>query len=891
MVSFVAVHRDRVRLGQALARLISVGLIVGGICGAQAIPTFQHHVRPLFEQRCIACHGEVASAGLDLRNLEAAVRGSSSGPVILPGDPTGSVLWKKIASDEMPIGGAPLSTEEKRLVREWIEKGHFPQRDLAAEALEAEQRVRKAAKGVWAFRPPVKGPAPEAASGSPGSTPIDAFVLQKLEGVGLALNPEADRETLIRRAYLDLTGLPPSPEEVSAFVEDESSRAYEELVDRLLASPAYGERWARHWMDVAGYADGNGFLGDEPRTHAWQYRDWVIRALNSDMPYDEFLIAQLAGDQVADWRPGHPLTPKAADLLRATGFLRLTADGTDNQTIYQIDKQWDAFHMMTEVTTEAVIGINMNCVRCHDHKFDPFLQTDYYRIMAIYRPVFDPDPVFPPPPDRNWLAANVGSGPWPARFVLNADQETIDRFEALHAAEPTRRDVGEKKKEAESDWRRKRFSELGEPLRSELLAVLDTPLAERTAQQTDLLTEHETRFKIEDDELAALYPEYAAVKTQYEANQTLAKEIQPEMIWAAWDVTTKPPIQHVLLRGSYESPGEAVAPGVPVVLDDPENPFLVPSPPKNSEHTGRRLAFAEWLTKPDHPLTARVIANRVWQYHFGRGIVATPDDFGSQGAPPTHPELLDWLAVSLIEHDWSLKWLHREVMLSAVYRQSSNVDEAKYRLDEPNNLLGRWEPRRLEAEAIRDAVLEVSGLLNRTMYGDPIALCSAPDGNYLPETSGRIDGKKINGFEFDPPPCEEPAGKPAPDRDPNRRSIYLQIRREAAAGFLEAFDQPLMDTNASVRFRSAVPKQALSALHNPLMMEASASLASRVRDEAGEDLVAQVSRAIELVYSRPASEAEVSFGFSRISATADEEKGLRLFCQALLGSSEFLYIN
>ena len=350
--------------------------------------------------------------------------------------------------------------------------------------------------------------------------------------------------------------------------------ASEQLIDRLLASPAYGERWAHHWMDVAGYADGNGFLGDEPRTHAWQYRDWVIRALNHDMPYDEFLVAQIAGDQIADWRPGEPLTKEAADLLRATGFLRLTADGTDNQSIYQIDKQWDALHMMTEVTTEAVMGINMNCVRCHDHKFDPFLQADYYRIMAIYRPVFDPDSEFPPPPDRNWLAANVGSGAWPARFVLNADQETIDQFEALHAAAPTRRDVGAKKKAAEADWWRKRFSELYDPLRSELPTVLDTPLAERTAQQTDLLTAQESRFKIEDDELDALYPEYATAKAGYEANQAGAQEIQPEMIWAAWDVTAEPALQHILLRGSYESPGGAVEPGVPVVLGRRGEPVL-----------------------------------------------------------------------------------------------------------------------------------------------------------------------------------------------------------------------------------------------------------------------------------------------------------------------------
>ena len=887
----------RARIAQAIRPYAATAIAcLLALCSADAIrsqatPTFQHDVLPLMQQRCIACHGEPASAGLDLRTLDAVMQGSSGGPAVEPGDPESSVLWKKIASDAMPVGADPLSTEEKRLIREWIEKGQFPKRDREAEEASAVARALEDAEGVWAFESPVKQSAPEVENAGQARTPIDAFVLKKLEDAGTSLNPEAARTTLIRRAYLDLTGLPPSPEDVSAFAEDHSPRAYEDLIDRLLDSPAYGERWARHWMDVAGYADGNGFLGDEPRTHAWQYRDWVIRALNDDMPYDEFLIAQIAGDQVADWRPGEPLSAEAADLLRATGFLRLTADGTDNQTIYQIDKQWDAFHMMTEVTTEAVMGINMNCVRCHDHKFDPFLQKDYYRIMAIYRPVFDPDPVFPPPAETNWLPANVGSGSWPARFLLNADQRAIDRFIEAQTASPTRSEVKAKQAEVTADWRRKQYQELDEPLRSRLLAILDTPSEERAASETALLGEQEARFRISAEELAALYPDFAAMKAEHERNDARAKAIRPEMIWAAWDVTTEPATQHVLMRGSYESPGDPVEPGVPVILDDPSDPFTIPEQPEGSFHTGRRLAFAKWLTKPDHPLTARVIANRVWQYHFGEGIVATPDDFGSQGAPSTHPELLDWLAVSLIEHDWSLKWLHRQIMTSNVYRQSSKVSDAKYLLDEPNKLLGRWQPRRLEAEAIRDSILQVSGMLNRTMYGDPIALCSAEDGNFLPERSGRIDGQKISGFEFDPPPCEEPDGELAPSRDPNRRSIYLQIRREAAAGFLEAFDQPLMDTNASVRFRSAVPKQALSSLHNPLTMDASKRLAERARTEAGDDLVAQVRRAIELTYSRPATEQEVAFGFSQIEKHDDEAKGLRLFCQALLGSSEFLYLN
>ncbi len=866
--------------------------LIAAFCGTliAAAPTFQHDVLPIMEQSCISCHGEQGDAGLDLRTLEGVMKGGESGPAVQPGKPEASVLWAKIASDEMPIEGSPLSDAEKNLIRDWIEHGQFPTTDAKAPSVSPVERVREQAKSYWSFQRPVKHDAPQVKDVAQVRTAIDAFILEKLEAIGTSLNPEADRETLMRRAYLDLTGLPPTPEEVRAFVKDESPRAYEDLVDRLLDSPAYGERWARHWMDVAGYADGNGFLGDEPRTHSWQYRDWVIKALNKDMPYDEFLVRQIAGDQIVDWKMGERLSPEAIENLQATGFLRLPADGTDNQTIYEIDKQWDAFLGMTEVTTKALMGININCFRCHDHKFDPFLQKDYYRIMGIYQSVYDPDPTFPPK-DTHWLPANVGSGDWPARFIPNATQAEMDRYLELQKAGPSFRDVFRKRNEAKSKWLKEQFQTLDEPLRSQMLEIADIPAGKRTEAQVELFNTESGKFEITNDELSKLSPELARLEKQAKENAAKAAAAKPELIWAAWDVTTEPNPTHVLVRGSYEAPGDVVEPGVPVILDDPDNPFTIPDQPEGSQTTGRRLAFAKWLTRPEHPLTARVIANRVWQYHFGQGIVATPDDFGSQGAAPTHPELLDWLAVSLIEHDWSLKWLHRQIMLSNAYRQSSKTDHAKYLLDEPNKLLSRWQPRRLEAEAVRDSVLQVSGLLNTEMYGEPIALCSAPDGNYLPETSGRIDGENLRGFDFTPPPCEEPKGELDPQRDPNRRSIYVQIRRLAAAGFLEAFDQPLMDTNVSVRFRSAVPKQALSSLHNPLMMKASESLAERAAAETGNDSVGKIRRAIELVYSRPATEAEIAFGFGQIDKQEDKDKGFRLFCQALLGSSNFLYID
>ncbi|MFN7923021.1 MAG: PSD1 and planctomycete cytochrome C domain-containing protein [Bryobacteraceae bacterium] len=847
------------------------------------VPTFQHDVLPLFEKRCTSCHGPTKTQNLDLRTLEGVMKGGASGKVVEPGKPESSFLWKKIASDAMPLGGVQLTADEKALVRRWIEHGQFPG------TASGEKSLTERARKFWAYQKPVKAPLPKVANAAQVRNPVDAFVLSKLEAKGLRLNRDAARERLIRRAYFDLTGLPPTPDEVRTFVADKSSDAYPALIERLLASEHYGERWARHWLDTAGYADGNGFLGDEPRTHAWRYRDWVIRALNRDMPYDEFVRQQLAGDQLVEWKMGERLSPEAIDKLTSTGFLRLTPDGTDNQSIYEIDKQYDAMHAAMEVPMKALMGIGFACARCHDHKFDPILQKDYYRIMAAIRTVYDPDEVFPPK-NTKWLAANIGSGEWPARFVPNATKEEMDKYLAVQKEASKSRPLIFLLNDAREKWRIAQLEKLEEPARTEALAAAKTPDAKRDEKQKLLMKEYTEKYKVTDAELEKFDPSLKEAREKQNAMAAKLKAVRPEMVWAAWDVSPKA-MTRVLLRGDFESPGDAVEPGVPIVLDDPKNPFVPAKASPDSPHTGRRLAFAQWLTKPDHPLTARVIVNRVWQHHFGSGIVSTPDDFGSQGARPTHPELLDWLAVGLVEHGWSLKWLHREIMLSSTYRQSSDASPEALKNDGPNKLLSRWPARRLEAEAVRDAVLSASGLLNSAMYGDPVALCSAPDGNYIPDTSGRIDGERIRGFNFDPPACKPAAGTLAGQRDPNRRSIYVQIRRVAASGFLVAYDAPLMDNNVSLRFRSALPQQSLAALHDPLMLDSAKALASRTKQDAGDDMVARVRRAIELSYSRPAAESEIAFGFGEIGKQSDREHGLTMFCQALLGSNDFLYVD
>ena len=851
---------------------------------AAQVPTFQHDVLPLFEKRCTSCHGAARTSNLDLRTLESLMKGGASGQVVEPGKPDASFLWKKISSDAMPLGGTQLTADEKALVRRWIEQGQFPGAAKSAERVFSER-----ARRFWSYQKPVKHQPPVVANAAQVRNPIDGFVLSRLEQKGLRLNREASREKLIRRAYFDITGLPPTPGEVKAFVAGNRPGAYAALLDRLLASDRYGERWARHWLDTAGYADGNGFLGDEPRTHAWRYRDWVIRALNRDLPYDEFVRQQLAGDQMADWKMGEKLSPNAVEKLTATGFLRLTPDGTDNQSIYEIDKQYDTLHAAVEVPMKALMGLSLACARCHDHKFDPILQKDYYRIMAAIRTVYDPDDVFPPK-NTKWLPANLGSGEWPSRFVPNAAKEQMDAYLKVQKEAASSRPVIFLLLAARDKWREAQLEKLAEPMRTEALAAARTPDAKRSGEQKRLMKEYGEKFKIADEELEKLDPAIKQARDTQNAVAAKLKSVRPEMVWAAWDVSPKA-VTRVLMRGDFESPGDEVEPGVPAILDDPRNPYVPAKPAPGSPHTGRRLAFAEWLTKPDHPLTARVIVNRVWQHHFGTGIVSTPDDFGSQGARPTHPELLDWLAVGLVENGWSLKWLHKEIMMSATYRQASGASPAALAADEPNKLLSRWPARRLEAEAVRDAVLAASGTLNLDMYGDPVALCTAPDGNWIPDSTGRIDGERIRGFDFDPPPCK-PAAKDLPvGRSPNRRSIYVQIRRVAAAGFLTAFDAPLMDNNVSVRFRSALPRQALAALHNPVMLDSAAALATRTRADAGDDMVARIRRAIELAYSRPAAESEIAFGFGAIGRQSDAEAGLAKFCQALLGSNDFLYLD
>lgn len=775
--------------------------------------------------------------GLDVRSIASLMSGGSSGPAIKPRDPDASLLVKQLAEGKMPMGGEPLSTEEVQLVRAWIEQGRFPSLDAALDEAR-KAKITDKERNHWAFRTPVRHDAPEVKSAGRVRTPIDAFVLAKLEERGWELNPDADRAQLIRRAYLDLTGLPPSPEKVRSFVTDPDPAAYEILIETLLASPHYGERWGRHWLDVAGYSDSVGNAADELRPLSWEYRDWVIRAFNADKPYDQFLREQLAGDQIVNYDPDAKPRPDQIDSLIATGFLRLPPDITDTQTIYQVDKWFDAQQTTVETSMKAILGLTFGCARCHDHRFDPILQEDYYKLTAVYQAAFDPE---------NWVPAALDFGHWPTRYILDAGPEHKQAYiqAALEEYPAIRRERN--RVNAEYAKLRRMLREEGSAQASESIRLEDGDLDDYS-----------------DGRIDELYPELAARAAEVRRREQAYEELMPRRIWGLWDVSKEPSAAYILIRGNYLAPGPAVDPGIPTVLDDPDNPFKFPEPKPEWHHTGRRLTLANWLTKPDHPLTSRVIVNRVWQYHFGEGIVRTPDDFGSQGAPPTHPELLDWLAVDFVENGWSFKHLHRQIMLSSAYRQSSAERPGQMADDPSNKLLWRKQPLRLDAEALRDSLLAVSGRLDRKMFGEYEPLTQGPDGQWIVNT--------------------EKGGSD------NRRSLYLTNRRSGTHGFLLTFDAPPMDnSNMPQRFRSALPTQSLALMNNRFVLESASALAARVEKEA-DDLETRARRLFELLYGREPGIDELRLVHNAIETAQDEKTAWRTLSQALLASNEFLYV-
>ncbi|OWK37856.1 DUF1553 domain-containing protein [Fimbriiglobus ruber] len=865
-----------------------------------ADPTFEAHVRPLFKAYCFECHGEAdkPKAGLDLRLRRLIVAGGENGPALAPGKPDASPLFTKVRDREMPPGKKKLSKDEVETLRRWIAAGAKTEKTEPA-ALAVGMPITDEDRAWWAFQPIKKQTPPTAKPDERARTPIDAWLLAGLRAKGFGFNADADSRTLVRRVTIDLTGLPPTPEDVEAFLNDKSADAYEKLVDRLLASPAYGERWGRHWLDVAGYADSEGYDQADPvRATAWKYRDYVIRSFNADVPFDRFIREQIAGDEMVK-RPFADLAPADQDRLTATGFLRMAPDGTGNPGVDLKLAKNQVVADTIKIVSGSLLGLTVGCAQCHNHRYDPIPQTDYYRLRAILEPGYDPT-AWKLPAARQvslYTAADRKSA-----AALEADAKKIDA------------DRQKKLDEYIAATLEKEFAKLVEDVRAKAREAKKTPAAKRTAEQKDLLAKYPS-LNVDSGSLY-LYDSAAAAalkKLADEAAAVRAKKPKEEFIRALTEEPGKVPPTVLFHRGDPDQPKQALQPGTLAVLD--ERLPLAVSKPAGVTTSGRRLAFAGWLTDPKNPLTARVLVNRIWLNHFGRGIVGTPGDFGRLGEKPTHPELLDWLAAEFAGNGWSLKKLHKLILTSTAYRQSSVRQKDKDVADPDNRLYGRFPLRRLDAESVRDGMLAVSGKLNRKTFGSPVPVMEDDVGQVVLGMVNR-DGA---GYKL--------GDESVAAGEEYRRSVYVQVRRSRPLAVLDTFDWATAEPNCEARISSTVTPQALLLMNNGFVLSRAEDMAGRLKTDAGSDLPRQIARGWRLAYGTEPTKTEVdkaaafvaemteyfeehpvaapAAGESKaptkvkktaaktptLSSLTPEERALAAFCQALLMSNRFLYVE
>lgn len=830
---------------------------------------FARHIQPLLAARCGECHSKQKRSGkLNLATPEGLARGGENGPALAPGTPDESPLWQRVAADEMPPEN-PLTAEEKRWLHDWIATGApgVPRRD--------ELPV---GSDHWAFRP-VRIPPVPAVDHFRVRNDIDRFVLEKLQRLERGLASPADRETLLRRVALDLTGLPPTPAEIAEYQGDDNlsegdEDTYARMVERFLASPRYGQRWGKYWLDAAGYADSNGYFNaDTDRPLAYKYRDWVIRALNDDLPFDRFLQMQIAGDELVGYAPQGDVTPEMIEALTATHFLRNSQDGTgesDGNDLEQTIDRYTVLEGTVQIMGSALLGLTLQCCRCHDHKFEPIAQRDYYSLQAILRPAYSPD---------QWLKPAqrvIEVGTVAERQAHRQQNEAIDG--QVKAAEQA---LAEAARPFERPLIESRLAALSEQDRAAVLEAYDAPSESRSDRQNELLKQHEEALKTTHQQLGEKFPEFEQLRKSSvaEVSQYNASRPQPlEKIAVVTDWVRQPSPHPLLVRGDYASPGEEAPPAPPAELTSAENPFVVPA--ESGPTTGRRLALAHWLAAPHNPLVARVTVNRIWQQHFGRGLVATADNFGYTGAEPTHPELLDYLAGQFVDHGWSQKWLHRLILNSAVYRQTSRVADGRQQADPENNWLERFSLRRLDAEAIRDSTLAVSGELDTTMGGPYVPTKRSDDGHVL------VAG-------------DQPGA--------HRRAVYLQQRRTQVESMLGVFDAPTVVTNCVVRGASTVPLQSLTLLNSEFIRERATALAARLARESGPRIGDRLEYACQLAWGRLPRDDERTplqeFLADRFvagdgaalpwdqPASAVEQSAWTDLCQMLLASNQFLYVE
>ncbi len=718
----------------------------------------------------------------------------------------------------------------------------------------------------WAYQKVQKPEPPAVRDRAWVRTPVDAFVLAKLEAKGVKPAPAADKITLLRRATFDLTGLPPAQEEVSAFLADKSEKAFEKVVDRLLDSPHYGEKWARHWLDLARYAESEGFKADETRPNAWRYRDYVIKSFNEDKPYDRFIKEQIAGDE---------LWPDDADALVATGFNRHYPDEYNARNLRQ--RRQEILNDITDTVGAVFLGSTIGCARCHNHKYDPILQKDYYRLQAFFAATRAKDD-----------------------FELAPPVERAEYRRELARWQEQTKDIREQISRIEAPVVKAIYDDSFDKYPDEIKLAITTLPEKRDTMQWLMYhkAQWQLNYGVDEDGNGVGQKLKGEQKKQWEAlRKQLAAfdDIKPKPLpigSGLTDVGAEAPATHVLKGGGYDAFGEEVRPGFLTIFDRGEAKII----PSKSGATGRRTALANWLAAPANPLTARVMVNRVWHYHFGRGIVGTPSDFGEMRDRETHRELLDWLAATFVEQGWSLKKAHRLIMLSNAYQQSSSFDAEAARVDPDDKLLWRFRRRRLTGEEIRDAILAVSGRINWKMGGPSV----------FPEIPKEMDvrgGWKRN---------EEEDQK-------TRRSIYTFVRRNSRYPMFQAFDMPDTHESCSRRTVSVTAPQALNLLNDKTVLMSAQAFAGLVLKGAGADVDRQITLAYRMAFGRAPEieERRMTIDFldrqsalikSRIEAeqpvalpsncevaadAASRARGAALvdFCHALFNSNEFVYVN
>jgi mono/diheme cytochrome c family protein len=917
----------------------------------------------LIAKRCVSCHNpSTTSGGLNLTSFEAALKGGYEGPAIVPGRPDKSPFYQRVAAGEMPMG-SPLPGSQRELLRKWVEAG-APWKTAAVDAAPAKRPDRS----WWSLQPLAVKQAPDA-PGIPEAwkaSPIDRFLYVAMAEKGLSPSSPADRRTLIRRVTFDLTGLPPTPEEIAAFVADTSEDAWERLIDRLLASPAYGERWGRHWLDVIRFGESHGYEQNHLRERAWPFRDWVIRSFNEDKPFDRMVIEQLAGDQVGKGDPA---------VEAATGFL--VAGPHDTVGIQNIEgqRQQRANDMddIIAATGAGFLGLTVGCARCHDHKFDPIPQADYYRLRAVFegvqhleRPLATAAEIRaheeqrqPLEAERERLEAEIAAIEKQAQPEVEARREAIlagyrppvdprgveeafapveaqfvrmtirastrnhppalDEIEvwtpgpepknvalAAHgaraAAHSSRQADGDPSIYAadlliDGDYSKFWFS--GEAGTGEV--TIDFGRPERIARivwsrdrrggfqdrfLSNVPTEYVFEVSIDGRQWQAVASSEGRLPLEETArNRLLLEAVLDEAARARWRDATReleevrkrlaalPKLATAYIgdfvqpeaatridqRGDPMKPGEVAPPGSLSALEGVLDGFALDPQALEGE---RRLALARWIADRRNALTARVLANRIWHYRFGRGIVGTPSDFGLQGEAPTHPELLDYLAGRLIELGWRLKPFHKEILMTAAYRQVSDAKPEWTKIDSDARYLWRFPARRLDAEALRDAILAVSGRLDTQMGGPGFRLYRYTVDNvatYYP----------IQEF----------------GADTYRRAVYHQHARSVKAELLGQFDMPDPALPAPARVVTTTPLQALALLNNRFLIDQSRQFAQRLEEEAGGSLEGQIERAYLLALGRPPETEE-----ARAAVDLAARHGLWIFCRALLNSNEFLYV-